>query len=206
MTPKKPRAIKDIEIVKDKKKMKLILEPKRAAILKMLGQQPMTVKQLSVALGKTTGMIMHHIDRMKKAGLIVQVRTERTTTGIVQRYYRATAKEYRLSGESVVESAPPPRAVPETSLVEIIRTLRAYGIQIPEDRMEDAKVLFEGMVQKERIAKASVPAPSHRIPAEVRVATERIMQKLTLEMDPDYRRLREAWYHFLVSFYAQGNY
>lgn len=205
MTPRKVRAIKEVEVITDKKKMKLLLDRKRAEILDLLSKKEMTVKQLSVALRKKPGTVMHHLDRLKKAGLIVQVRTERTKTGIVQRYYRATAKEYRLGVEESSSPKVAPSRSEKTDLNEVIRYLRAYGISVPEDRMFDAVALLEGMVQKERIAKATLPHPRATIPPEIKNSTEKVMHMLMLEMDPDYRRLRDAWYHFMMSFYAQGN-
>ncbi len=205
MTPKKVRAIKEVEVISDKKKMKLLLDKKRSEILDLLGKKEMTVKQISVALGKKPGTVMHHLDRLKKAGLIVQVRTERTRTGIVQRYYRATAKEYRLGIARPTAPRAPPKRTARIDLEEVIRSLGAYGISIPEDRMFDAVALLEGMVQKERVAVATLPYPKYNVPPEVKNSTEKVMQMLMLEMDPDYRRLRDAWYHFMMSFYAQGN-
>ena len=135
----------------------------------------------------------------------MQVRTERTKTGIVQRYYRATAKEYRLGIERPTAPRAPPNRTEKIDLEEVIRNLSAYGISVPEDRMFDAVALLEGMVQKERVAKATLPHPKHNVPPEIKSGTEKVMQMLMIEMDPDYRRLRDAWYHFMMSFYAQGN-
>jgi DNA-binding transcriptional ArsR family regulator len=205
MTPKKVRAIKEVEVITDKKKIKLLRDRKRADILKLLSKKEMTVKQLGVALGRNPGTVMHHLDRLKKAGFVVQVRTERTTTGIVQRYYRATAKEYKFGAEEPARTATPPDRTEKVELEEVIRGLRAYGLSIPEDRMFDAVALLEGIVQKERIAKATIPPPKLRIPPGVKNSSEKVMHMFMLEMDPEYRRLRDAWYHFMMSFYAQGN-
>jgi len=205
MTPKKVRAIREVEVITDKKKIKLLSDRKRAEILNLLTKKEMTVKQLGVALGRNPGTVMHHLDRLKKAGFVVQVRTERTTTGIVQRYYRATAREYKFGVEEPARTATPPDRVEKVELEEVIRGLSAYGLTIPEDRMFDAVALLEGIIQKEKIAKATMPPARHRVPPGVKNSSEKVMHMFMLEMDPEYRRLRDAWYHFMMSFYARGN-
>ena len=72
MAPKSVRAIKEVEVITDKKKIKLLQDSKRAEILSLLSKKAMTVKQLGVALGRNPGTVMHHLDRLKKAGFVPQ--------------------------------------------------------------------------------------------------------------------------------------
>ncbi|GAH44890.1 unnamed protein product, partial [marine sediment metagenome] len=97
--------MKDLEIISDPSSIKTLFEKTRSLIMfRYLVNGAMTVKQLSDALGKNPGTILHHIDKLKEVGLVVQERTEATITGIVQRYYRATAREYRLGFGQMMES------------------------------------------------------------------------------------------------------
>ena len=107
MSPKKRVPLKEIEVISDPKTIKLMMEPTRAAILKALAEEELTVKLLSVRLGKNPGTILHHIEKLKdpKVGIVVEVRTEQTPTGIVQRYYRARAREFRLGIKDMIKSA-----------------------------------------------------------------------------------------------------
>ena len=114
MSPRKAAPIEDVEVLSDKKKIKLLMDPLRIAIISVLGREPMTVKQIAVELNRKPGTILHHLDRLKKAKLVVQVRTEKTRTGIVQRYYRATAREYQIGVAKVVSRKPTLEETKET--------------------------------------------------------------------------------------------
>ena len=95
--PSKSVSIKELEVISDPNTIKTLFEPTRSAIVfRYLVNGPMTVKQLADALNKNPGTILHHIEKLKKLNLVFQDHTETTVTGIVQRYYRASAREYRL--------------------------------------------------------------------------------------------------------------
>ena len=99
MNPKRAssKRMKDLEIISDIEVLKHLFSRQIRAkiVFEYLVNEAMTVKQLADELGKNPGNILRHIDKLKEAGIVHQVKTEKTNTGIVQRYYRATAREYR---------------------------------------------------------------------------------------------------------------
>ena len=102
---KRKRRIKDMEVIEDKNMIKLLMEPTRAKIVfDYLVRDSMTVKQLSEVTGKNPGTILHHIQKLKEVGVVFEERTEQTRTGIVQRYYRASAREYRMGISEMVQA------------------------------------------------------------------------------------------------------
>ncbi len=201
MSPRKAAPIKDTEVLSDKKKIKLLLDPLRADIIRLLGHQPMTVKQIAVALGRKPGTILHHLDRLKKAKLVVQVRTEKTRTGIVQRYYQATAREYQLGVAKVVSPVPSAEEIeetPEDRWRNVIIGLAEHGIIIPESKVPHALDLLKAMTECEdnisrRIYRSERSSMAPYIQAEV----TRILRRLALDQDNECSRIQEEWHRFL---------
>ncbi|MFW9843499.1 MAG: winged helix-turn-helix domain-containing protein, partial [Candidatus Thorarchaeota archaeon] len=126
---RKPR-VKDMEVIEDKKLIKLLMEPTRAKIVfDYLVKDSKTVKELAVLTGKNPGTILHHIQKLKEVGLVFEERTEQTQTGIVQRYYRASAREYRMGISEMVQATGDDAT---KRLKSIITSLSVYGIDVPE--------------------------------------------------------------------------
>ncbi|MGQ4871627.1 MAG: ArsR family transcriptional regulator [Candidatus Thorarchaeota archaeon] len=195
--------MKDLAIISDPKTIKVLMEPTRAKILfKYLVNGSMTVKQLADALGKNPGTILHHIEKLKKAGLVVQERTEQTVTGIVQRYYRATAREYRLGLSELMHADEGVARFAEDRLRSMVRALSVYGIEIPDDEMDRAIEILRDLLERENEVSANVPIIDekayHALPESVRRDASRIVRKFVLEQDSRYKTLRERWIKFLT--------
>ena len=142
--------MKDLEIITDPNTIKVLFDKIRALIVfKYLVNEEMTVKQLADAIGKNPGNVLRHIERLKSVGLVKQVRTEKTTTGIVQRYYRTTAREYRLGIAGMIKANGGMKTYAKDRLRNMILGLEAYGVSIPETRMADALVILEQLIERE---------------------------------------------------------
>ncbi|MHA1770141.1 MAG: winged helix-turn-helix domain-containing protein [Candidatus Thorarchaeota archaeon] len=196
--------MKDLAIISDPKAIKVLMEPTRSRILfKYLVNGAMTVKQLADALGKNPGTILHHIEKLKKAGLVVQERTEQTVTGIVQRYYRATAREYRLGLSELMQADEGVAKFAEDRLKSMVRALSVYGIRIEEDEIDQAVNLLRELLDQENDVSGNVPimdeAAYHKLPESVRRDASRLFRKFILEEDSQYRSLREKWHKFMRS-------
>lgn len=205
MTPKRVKPMRDLEIISDPKTIKILFEPTRAAIVfKYLVNGSMTVKQLSDALGKNPGTILHHIDKLKGAGLVLQERTEMTVTGIVQRYYRATAREYRLGISGMMETDGGVADFAKKRLTSMTKSLAVYGIEIPDSQIEEASELLRQVIERENTVSSTIPitdeAQYHKLSSSVRNDASRIMRRFALEEDSQYEQLREAWHRFLRKF------
>jgi DNA-binding transcriptional ArsR family regulator len=199
-TKRKPR-VKDMEVIEDKKLIKLLMEPTRAKIVfDYLVKGSMTVKQLSEVTGKNPGTILHHIQKLKEVGLVFEERTEQTQTGIVQRYYRASAREYRMGISEMVQATGDDAT---KRLKSIITSLSVYGIDVPERQIEEAVDLLTAMITRENEISSSKLIENEdeydNLPSSDRGDVSRIIRRFVLEEDSQYRELREKWTAFLRS-------
>ncbi|MHA2021065.1 MAG: ArsR/SmtB family transcription factor [Candidatus Thorarchaeota archaeon] len=201
MSPRKAAPIKDVEVLSDKKKIQLLLDPIRAEIMRLLAQEPMTVKQLAGEVGKGTGAIFHHIDRLKKARLVVQVRTERTSTGIVQRYYRATAKEYQLGVSRGITRVPTPEEAaetPEDRWRKVIEGLAEHDIAIPASKLQHALDLLKAMTEcEDNISRRIYGTEKSSMEPHIQAEVTRILRRFALDQDNECSRIQEEWHRFL---------
>ena len=197
---KKPR-VKDMEVIEDKKLIKLLMEPTRAKIVfDYLVKGSKTVKELSVLTGKNPGTILHHIQKLKEAGLVFEERTEVTQTGIVQRYYRASAREYRMGISEMVQATGDDAT---KRLRSMITSLSVYGIDVPEHQIGTAVDLMTAMINRENeISSRNLIVNEEeydKLSSSQRGEASRIMRRFALEEDSQYRELREKWTTFLRS-------
>ena len=198
---KRKRRIKDMEVIEDKKVIKLLMEPTRAKIVfDYLVKDSMTVKQLSEVTGKNPGTILHHIQKLKEVGLVFEERTEQTQTGIVQRYYRASAREYRMGISEMVQATGDDAT---KRLKSIIKSLSVYGIDVPEDQIGEAVDLLTALIGCENdLSSRNLIVNEEdldKMSSSVRGDTSRIMRRFALEEDSQYRDLRKKWHAFLRS-------
>ncbi|MFX1260862.1 MAG: winged helix-turn-helix domain-containing protein [Promethearchaeota archaeon] len=196
--------MKDLQVITDAKKIKVLFEPTRASIVfQYLVNGSYTVKQLSEELDKNPGTILHHIQKLQDIGVVVQERTEMTTTGIVQRYYRATAKEYRLGISGMMEANGGVAQFAKKRLESIVRSLSVYGIEIPESQKEKAMDVLRKLIERENAVISQLPIADEKeyrkLPTSVRGDASRIMRRFSLEEDSEYQKLREEWHRFLRS-------
>ena len=196
----KPR-IKDMQVIEDKKLIKLLMEPTRAKIVfDYLVKDAMTVKQLSEVTGKNPGTILHHIQKLKEVGIVFEERTEQTPTGIVQRYYRATAREFRMGISEMVQATGDDA---RKRLKSIIKSLSVYGIDVPESQIDEAVELMTAMIGRENeISSRNLIEDEEgydKLSSSVRGDASRIMRRFALEEDSQYRDLRSKWHAFLRS-------
>lgn len=198
---KRKRRIKDMEVIEDKKIIKLLMEPTRAKIVfDYLVKDSMTVKQLSDVTGKNPGTILHHIQKLKEVGLVFEERTEQTQTGIVQRYYRATAREYRMGISEMVQATGDDAT---KRLKSIIRSLSVYGIDVPENQVGEAVEMLTALISCENELSSRNLIVNEddldKMPSSARGDASRIMRRFALEEDSQYRDLRTKWHAFLRS-------
>ena len=197
---RKPR-VKDMEVIEDKKLIKLLMEPTRAKIVfDYLVKGSKTVKELADATGKNPGTILHHIQKLKEVGLVFEERTEQTQTGIVQRYYRASAREYRMGISEMVQATGDDAT---KRLKSIITSLSVYGINVPEREIGAAVDLLTAMITRENEISSRNLIENEdeydNLPSSARGDVSRIIRRFVLEEDSQYRELREEWTAFLRS-------
>ena len=74
---------------------KIVSDPRRLAILRLLMTRPATLSQLGQTLDEHPARVRHHLKILEKAGLIELVNTQ-VVRGFVEKYYRARAQAFLL--------------------------------------------------------------------------------------------------------------
>lgn len=199
------RLMKDLEIITDPNTIKVLFDKIRALIVfKYLVNEEMTVKQLADAIGKNPGNVLRHIERLKSVGLVQQVRTEKTTTGIVQRYYRATAREYRLGIADMMKSNDGMKAYAKDRLRNMLLGLEAYGVSIPETRLAEALSILERMFERENQVSSALTITNaefwNSLSIHQQEDASRLMRDVAMARDSEYLKLKDKWCSFVMSF------
>jgi DNA-binding transcriptional ArsR family regulator len=163
----------------------------------------MTVKQLSDAMGKKPGTVLHHVQKLNNAGIIELVRTHETTRGIVERYYRAIAREYRLGITEMMRSRVK-TTEPKDPITSILAGLSTLGIIISDDDQSRAKVLLAKIIAVEKKIENSINKPENvefqSLPSSTRIEVLRNMKRFLLSKNSNYNELLAEW-HDLLSQY-----
>lgn len=89
----------------DREQMRLLADPIRQRVLKLLGTKEMSTSGLVAALGEQApGNLYYHVHRLLSAGLIRLTRTE-PRRGTVEKFYEAVAKVFTVKPELIVTMA-----------------------------------------------------------------------------------------------------
>jgi molybdate-binding protein len=83
----------EIEHIKDYEQIKIVSDPHRLAILRLLMAGPATLTQLGRVMGEHPAWVRHHLKQLEAAGL-VEMKTAQVSGGFVEKYYRAKARAF----------------------------------------------------------------------------------------------------------------
>jgi DNA-binding transcriptional ArsR family regulator len=202
-----PSAIKEFVVISDLKTIKLLLDRTRADIVfKYLVDHEMTVKQLADAMGKKPGTVLHHVQKLNNTGIIEMVRTRETTRGIVERYYRAIAREYRLGITEMMRSRTKTRA-PRDPVQSTLMGLSTLGITISEADLKRADDLLGRIMEietkTEKLINRSDNNAFQSLPTSTRINVLKSMTNFLLSKNSTYAELTAEW-HDLLSQYLNG--
>ncbi len=164
----------------------------------------MTVKQLSDAMGKKPGTVLHHVQKLKEAKLIDLVRTQETPTGIVERYYRATAREYRLGISELMRESPKSGSKPQDPIRSTLIGLSTVGVSVPDSDMKHARDILDKLIQIENKASMVVNRSENRafqqLPPATRSSVLEIMQRFLLSKNASYQEALKEWHNLLATY------
>ncbi len=202
MSPRGSFEPKEFAVITNMSMIKLLLESSRREIVfRYLVAREMTVKQLADAMNKTPGNILHHVNKLKKAGIIRQVRTKETPTGIVERYYRATAKDFRLGISEVLKPAGEPTRVEQDRAKAAILGLSTVGVSASEEDAEAARELLEKIYAIEDEVSSIVDKRENiafqRLPPSTRTDVTQAITRFLLSKNGRYRELVQKWNDFM---------
>jgi len=209
VSPKtKAPAIKEFVVISNLKAIKLLLDRTRADIVfKYLVNQEMTVKQLADTMGKKPGTVLHHVQKLNNAGIIELVRTHETTRGIVERYYRAIAREYRLGITEMMRSRAK-TASPRDPVLSTLKGLSTLGISIRDSDMKRARDLLGRMIEiekkTEKIINRSDNIAFQSLPTATRTNVLENMKRFLLTKNNTYNELSAEWHDLLSQYLNNG--
>ncbi len=89
MAPKRSLAV-----IASPEKAKVLVDPMRREILRLLSGQPMTQNELAQTLGLSNTSVAHHIKLLSDIGLVRVEREEKELHGILQKFYETTSLAY----------------------------------------------------------------------------------------------------------------
>ena len=208
MNPKvSKKPIKAFEVVTNPKIIKLLLDGTRKDIVfKFLVNQPMTVKQLSVAMKKKPGTVLHHVQKLKSAGIINLVETRETPRGIVERYYRAVAREFRLGISERMSAYDEAPVASKDRIGAALLALSTLGIHITESEFDHARNILQRLVDREaEVSKVYDSQSNHAfqsLPPSTRGDVSYRMSQFLLSQDAMYKKTLSDW-NDLISRYLR---
>ena len=85
-----------VKSIRKPSEARLLYEPMRREILRLLGKTPMTQTQLAKLLGLRAPTVGHHLSMLKSNNFVSVVRQEPGRHGIVEKYYGSTAQLYYI--------------------------------------------------------------------------------------------------------------
>jgi DNA-binding transcriptional ArsR family regulator len=83
-----------VKLITDESQARLIFDPMRREILRLLSRKALTEKELAEILGITAPSVDHHLKSLLKGNLISVVRKDAGSHGIVQKWYLADAEAF----------------------------------------------------------------------------------------------------------------
>jgi len=86
--------LKGIEVITDPRKARVLVDPMRREITRLLAHREMTENDLAETLGLSNPAVGHHLRILKKSGLIRISSKKIEKHGIVQKFYEANSLVY----------------------------------------------------------------------------------------------------------------
>lgn len=156
--------MQELMLLKDAAAIKALAHPLRLSLLEQLIATPASVQQLADQLGEVHAKLFYHVKELEKNGL-VEVVGEQLVKGIVERFYRATARTFYL-GQAVGKFVPEEQTVADAVQFDLLRQRREQELQI-DNRMvarnlvrnalklqPGAKVVLEGASYQSELLEA----------------------------------------------------
>ncbi len=90
-----------VKLIRKPSEARLLYEPMRREILRLVCKTPMTQTQLAKLLGLRVPTVGHHLSILKTSGFVSTVREEPGIHGIVEKYYQSSAQMYFIDGKNM---------------------------------------------------------------------------------------------------------
>jgi DNA-binding transcriptional ArsR family regulator len=130
-------------IIRDPEIAKLFADDTRRHILHILRRHEHSTTELAKALDKNHSSIIHHLNLLRKAGLIEETRTEKVRNMVVS-YYRSTARRFMVTYSLSEALNQEGEDVPwqEAMIQDTVEGLAQYDVIMPDDRKDEVRKLL----------------------------------------------------------------
>ena len=130
--------------IETNEQLRAIADMRRARILELLRDQPMTVTQLGELMGEAPAKIHYHVRELEKVGLLRLVET-REKGGILEKYYQPIARE--ISVEKQLFAGPPDEAMAAIgTLINQIKEGFQRAFRIAREQKDEQPKLMIGTI------------------------------------------------------------
>jgi Helix-turn-helix domain len=162
-------------LLMDPAKLRVLADPIRSFVVYSLVPEAKTVRQLADELGCPPTRLYYHMQQLQKHALVF-VEKQRTVSGIVEKHYRAAARELTLDRQ----------AFTPTGKLDASRREALLGFVFDQSRLEIRRGLEDGRIDIHR-----------RAPAAGALIAYRNVLKLSDEQAARlYRRLYDFWMEY----------
>ena len=140
-----------VHLLHDFEQIKLLADPRRLRILRLLMHHPSTLTELARSLGQSPAWVRHHLLALQSAGL-VQLDEIRVTGKVTEKFYRAQAGALLLREIVLPETKKPVilfAGSDEPALAQIARHLdrRLFLFSLPVGSLDGLITLRQGLCQ-----------------------------------------------------------
>jgi putative molybdopterin biosynthesis protein len=177
----------DIEQIKDFEQIKIVSDPHRLAILRLLMAAPATLTQLGRVMGEHPAWVRHHLKQLEAAGL-VEMSTAQVSGGFVEKYYRAKARAFYLQ-EMILPEASGNKIVVMLGSHDLAlnalaqRSLESSGVQLiiqPVGSLDGLVALRQGIAQMSGCHLLDVQSGEYNLPFIRHIFPDRPVVLVTL--------------------------
>ena len=152
MVNQKVRArCKAVEVITDPKVARILVDPMRREMVRLLAEGEKTENELAGLLGLSNPSVGHHLKVLREGGLIRVVRKEAEEHGILQKFYESNATVYLVDSHNMQREIDRYFMPINLERIRGIMTaaslvLRREGIQLNEKDVEEFAKLFASAI------------------------------------------------------------
>jgi DNA-binding transcriptional ArsR family regulator len=142
---------KAVEVITDSKVARILVDPMRREMVRLLAEGEKTENELAGLLGLSNPSVGHHLKVLREGGLIRVARKEAEEHGILQKFYESNATVYLVDSHNMQQEIDRYFMPINLERIRGIMTaaslvLRREGIQLNEKDVEEFAKLFASAI------------------------------------------------------------
>jgi DNA-binding HxlR family transcriptional regulator len=183
----------------DPRLLRVLADPARSFIVYSLVPEAKTVKMLAAELQCPPTRLYHHVQQLEKHGLI-RVEHSRLVSGIVEKHYRAVARELLLDSATLAERGAPGR--------ERVEALLAFVFD--QTRLEISRGINDGRIDLATKAPAAGALMAYRNVLKLDAAQAQRLHQRLFDFWAEYEAIAKQpaadgqFYAFTVALYPNA--